>query len=167
VRTLPYELTGEIAVPAAGGAIPRRKRRPALTVALYGTADNESEVPLASTLAIVDSGADYTTVSDEWAKVLGIDLETDCIPVEPTTAGGPTTHYVYTGGVWIEVLRDRLLIPAIFFAKDLRRSLLGRKDFFVHYLVAFDQRNSRFFLERLPVLDDDDDDELDKALVAS
>lgn len=166
VHVLPYELTGELAVPTPDEPTPTRLRRPALVVALYGTVDNESEVPLASTLAIVDSGADYTTVSDEWARVLGVDLS-DCVPIATTTAGAPATHYAYGGGVVIEVRRERLLIPVIHFAEDLRQSLLGRRDFFMHYLVAFDQRHSRFFLERLPALDDDDDDELDRVAVAS
>jgi Aspartyl protease len=163
VQTLPYEFTGEADPRHPGG----RSKRPSLAVVLYGTADNESEVPLARTRAIVDSGADNTTLPEEWAKVLGIDLASDCLPMRASTAGAPSKVYAYTGGLRVEILREQLLLPTVCFSRELEQPLLGRRDFFTHYLVAFDQRNSRFFLERLPILDDDDDDELDKALVVT
>jgi hypothetical protein len=120
----------------------------------------------------VDSGADYTLFSADWAKLLGVDLDSDCAKVQPTVAlSAPHVgeqerlHYVYADGLWVEILDDRLLLPTVVFCKDLAQTLLGRRDFFHHYLVAFDQRNLRFFLERLP--DRHEDDDPDPALIAS
>jgi hypothetical protein len=143
-------------------------------VGLLGTREACSGQPIAKTRAIVDSGADYTLFSAEWAKLLGIDLDLDCITVQPTVAlGAPhagaheLVHYAYADGLWVEILDDRLLLPTVVFCKSLAQTLLGRRDFFHHYLVAFDQRNLRFFLERLPDRHEDEDDDVDPALVTS
>jgi hypothetical protein len=171
VRSLPYGFTGSLEreVPH------RREKRPTLGIALYGTADDPLDSAIASARAIVDSGADNTTLSADWADLLGIDLERDCAPIRPIIAGPQkqageeqeVTHYAYGGGLWVEILGTKLLLPVVMFCKGLPRSLLGRRDFFVKYLVAFDERNARFFLERLPEIVDDDDDELDVVAVAS
>lgn len=118
--------------------------------------------------ALVDSGADYTTLSDEWAALLGIDLHRDCEEAEASVADGrPSTRYVYTEGLEIEVVGEKMFLPVAMFCKGLPITLLGRRDFFHRYLVLLDQRNHRFFLERLidPEEDDDPDDdaELDSA----
>jgi hypothetical protein len=123
--------------------------------------------------AIVDSGADNTTLPADWADQLDIDLETECVKLRPTVAvaiprnvdDDEHVHYVYPDGLWVEILGERLLLPTVSFCKGLTQSLLGRRDFFPHYLVAFDQRNLRFFLERLHDPEEDDDpDELGAAL---
>ncbi len=113
-------------------------------------------------------------LSADWADLLGIDLERDCTPIRPKLAGpplpkdAPITHFAFGGGLYVDILDTRVLLPVVIFCKKLARSVLGRRDFFVNYLIAFDERNERFFLERLPALDDeDDDDERDVALVAS
>ncbi len=81
-----------------------------------------------------------------------------------------TLQYEFTGsrefdGLWVEVLGEKLLLDTVLFCADLAQTFLGRRDFFRHYLVAFDQRNLRFFLERL--LDRDEDDDPDAVLVAN
>lgn len=138
--------------------------RPALPVTLLdGQGDH-----LAVAHARVDSGADFTTLSGEWANLLGIDLERDCERKKVSVADErPSIRYVYLDGLEIEVLGERMFLPVVMFCQGLPIALLGRRDFFRRYLVLIDQRHSRFFLERLPNLDEDDDDELDEALVAS
>jgi hypothetical protein len=66
------------------------------------------------------------------------------------------------------VVGEKMFLPVAMFCKGLPITLLGRRDFFDRYLVLLDQRNHRFFLERLidPAEDDDDPDddaELDSA----
>jgi hypothetical protein len=141
--------------------------RPTLPLSLLRVAEQPAAPRLPSTRAIVDSGADRTTLPANWAPLLGIDLLHDCIEEEPITAGGPTTHYAFGGGLWVELLGEEVLIPVVNFSHTLVFSLLGRQDFFDRYLVMIDQPGKRFFLERHPDReedDPDDDDQLDVAL---
>jgi hypothetical protein len=143
-----------------------------LAVRLLGRHDAPQSQAIAVTRAIVDSGADYTVLSTDWADLLGIELDRDCMKMRPRVAlgtphaGEPERfHYAYTDGLWVEVLGEKLLLDTVLFCADLAQTFLGRRDFFRHYLVAFDQRNLRFFLERLP--DRDEDDDPDAVLVAN
>lgn len=97
--------------------------------------------------AIVDSGADSTTLPTEWASKLGIDLDRDCVLKPCGTAGGETTGYAYPGDVEVIVLGKRLTITPTF-NKGLDVVLLGRRDFFFWFRVTFDQRAKTFTLER-------------------
>ncbi len=83
--------------------------------------------------------------------------------------GRPSTRYCYTEGLTIEVAGESMFLPVVMFCEGLPIALLGRKDFFDRYLVLFDHRKLRFFLERLPDPeteddDPDDDPEIDRAL---
>jgi hypothetical protein len=115
--------------------------------------------------ALVDSGADFTTFSHEWAELLGIDLERDCEERSVGVADGrPSKRFVYTRGLWVEVVGERLFLAVAMFCKNLPVALLGRKDFFERYVVLLDQRNHRFFLERQAALTGEDRDGYDLAL---
>lgn len=154
-----YQATGE-RTPGGRGVL-----RPALRVVLL---DREG-AQATGALALVDTGADYTTLSDEWAELLGIDLEKDCTPMEVSIVDERTsTRYCYTGGLEIELVGEKLFLPTVMFCKGLPIAVLGRRDFFYRYLVLIDHRQKRFFLERMadPEEDDDDDPDLSVALVA-
>jgi hypothetical protein len=117
--------------------------------------DRAGEV-VATTRALVDSGADYITFSTDWAERLGIDIHTDCAVAMASVADGRISkRYVYTDGLEIEVAGERMLLPVVMFCENLPIALLGRHDFFVRYVVLVDQVNHRFFLERRPDLEDD------------
>lgn len=146
VHRFPYMTTGDST--SSGDKIVR----PALGVHLLDHVGKR----LAQARAIVDSGADQTTLSHEWAEVLGIDLERDCSPVKASIASEQEAiHWAYTEGLWVEVLNESLFLPVAMFCKKLPVTLLGRRDFFDRYLVLFDDRMHRFFLERRPDLGDD------------
>ncbi len=99
--------------------------------------------------ARIDSGADYTTFSDEWAKLLGIDLDRDCEQIEVGVADEKRSiRHVFTKGLQIEVVGEKMQLPVTMFCQNLPIGLLGRRDFFERYLVLFDHRNNDFFLER-------------------
>jgi len=99
--------------------------------------------------ALIDSGADFTTFSHEWAELLAIDLGRDCEPIEVGVADGKTsTRHVFTKGLQIEVVGEKMMLPVAMFCEDLPMALLGRRDFFGRYLVLLDQRHFEFFLER-------------------
>jgi hypothetical protein len=112
--------------------------------------------------ALIDSGADYTTFSDEWAKLLGIDLDRDCDQIEVGVADAkPSTRHVFTKGLQIEVVGEKMLLPVTMFCQNLPIGLLGRRDFFERYLVLFDHRNHDFFLERRVDPDEGEGDDYD------
>lgn len=159
IQERPYLLTGK-RTPTSRAIL-----RPAIGIKLL---DRAGDV-LATARAMVDSGADYVTFSTDWARRLGIDIHVDCEPALASVADGRTSkRYVYTEGLEVEVAGERILLPVVMFCENLPIALLGRHDFFERYLVLVDQPNHRFFLERLPDIDDDDPDddvELDPALV--
>jgi hypothetical protein len=140
-------------------------RRPALGVKLL-----KEGKALAVARALVDSGADFTTLSDDWAALASIDLERDCEPQKVAIADQrPSMRYAYCEGLTVEVVGEPLFLPVVMFCKGLPIALLGRRDFFDRYHVLFDQRRHRFFLERLPDHDerDEDDPDADLMLAAS
>jgi len=98
-------------------------------------------------MALVDSGADATMLPGPLAKALGIDLVNDCIEEKGTTAGGPTTNYVYSAGLDAIVMGEKIHLNATF-NEGLEVVLLGRCDFFALYKVSFDERAQQFSLER-------------------
>src|ERR1700735_1774852 len=102
VHGFPYMTTGDVT--SAGHKIVR----PALGVHLLDFEENR----VAQARAIVDSAADQTTLSHEWAELLGIDLERDCVPVKASIAGEEVaTHWAYMEGLWVEVLNESLFLP--------------------------------------------------------
>ena len=152
-----YQATGEL-TPGGRGVL-----RPALRVALL---DREGS-HVTGALALVDTGADYTTLSDEWAELLGIDIEKDCQPMEVSIVDKRTSiRYCYTEGLTIEVVGEKLFLPTVMFCREPPIAVLGRRDFFYRYLVLIDHRQKRFFLERMADPEEDDDPDLDIALVA-
>jgi|HubBroStandDraft_6_1064221.scaffolds.fasta_scaffold247370_2 hypothetical protein len=121
--------------------------------------------PLGRIPALVDSGADFTTFSDQWAELRGIDLERDCEREEVGVMDErPSWRYSYADGLNIEVAGELMFLPLVKFCKKAPFAALGRKDFFDRYLVLIDDREHRFFLERLPNPDerkrDDPDDDV-------
>jgi hypothetical protein len=129
--------------------------RPALPVTLLGGHGGE----MTTARALIDSGADFTTFSHDWAELLGIDLHRDCEQIEVGVADGKSSvRYVFTKGLQIEVVGEKMLLPVVMFCENLPIGLLGRRDFFERYLVLFDHRNHDFFLERRVDPDEGDDD---------
>jgi hypothetical protein len=154
-----YIATGDVA-----SSDSRPILRPALPVGLLQ--EDGRRVAIAD--ALVDSGADHTTLSAEWAKLLGIDLYGDCTEMEVGVADDrPSVRYCYTDGLTIDVAGEPMFLPVVMFCEGLPITLLGRRDFFDRYLVLVDHRNLRFFLERLldHQEDEDDDPELKRELV--
>src|ERR1700691_5539869 len=135
-----------------------QRREPVLQVGLL----NKDSRRAGSTYAKIDTGADITTLDAEWAPRLGIDLEEcELVPVGAATEQ-PVYHHCYADGLAINVAGEPLFLPLVMFCKRKGIALLGRNDFFQRYLVLLDERNKRFFLERIPdpVEDDDPDIEL-------
>lgn len=122
-----------------------RQLKPVLSVELVRL----DGVVLRATPAIIDSGADCTTLPIEWAGKLGIDPEADCVEVPCITAAGEGTQLAYPDGIEAVILGERLPLSATF-NPGLDCVLLGRRDFFDWYRVLFDQRSKSFTLDPYP-----------------
>jgi hypothetical protein len=98
-----------------------------------------------TTRALIDSGADVCVFDREIATHLGVRLN----EAASKTVGGIGGEIVaYPGNVNVEI-GDQVIALRIYFAPDLPVNLLGRSDFFHHFLVLFDERHHR--LELTPV----------------
>jgi len=86
-----------------------------------------------STNAIVDTGADYTTLNMKYAKVLGIDLE-NLREVKGRGIGGRVKGY-FVEYVRIKINNCVLNIPVIFLKFPL--NLLGRRGILEKYDLLF------------------------------
>lgn len=81
------------------------------------------------------------------AKALGLDLAADCTQTTGSTAGGTTTNYEYAPGIDAIVMGKKIHLSCTF-NEGLPVVLLGRKDFFALFKVAFDEQAQQFTLER-------------------
>ena len=87
--------------------------------------------------AIVDSGGDFCVFDLEIAAQLNIAIDRSA-GVNVRGIGGQII--VYPGQLDIE-LRGRILPLRAFFAPNLPMNLLGRDNFFHHFIVQFDEIN--------------------------
>lgn len=146
---LPYLPTGEWT------EVSHPLLRPALGVTLF----DANGAVVARARALIDSGADFITFPTEWAELLGIDLDIDCVREVATVADGRTSaRYAYTAGLRVELAGERLLLPVVMFCAGMPIPLLGRRGFFDEFLVLIDQPNLRFFLQRSPEPSGEDSD---------
>lgn len=95
-----------------------------------------------ATRAIVDSGADFCLFDLDIATQLGVPLDQSAATAI-TGIGGQLV--VCPGPLDIE-LRGHLLHLRVYFAPNLPINLLGRDNFFHHYIVRFDELNRELTL---------------------
>lgn len=95
--------------------------------------------------AILDSGADCTTIPVEMAPQLEVNIDLDCVRQECKGVGGAAIAYTFPDGVVGRVLGERYPLRASF-VDGLDIVLLGRMDFFDWHRVSFDQRAKTFTL---------------------
>ena len=88
-----------------------------------------------ATRAIVDSGADFSVFDIQIADHLGIPIDRSA---GLTVRGVGGQAVVYPGHLDIELRRHQLNLN-VFFATNLPINLLGRDDFFHHFVVQFDE----------------------------
>jgi hypothetical protein len=86
----------------------------------------------------VDSGADATSFPQDWAAILGIDLD-ECQAVKVTTGSGSTYHPEWDRALAITVAGRRVDIERPRFA-PVQVAILGRRDFFMQFKVEIDER---------------------------
>lgn len=121
VRTFPY-----------AALIPETPIKPAIPMQLTGV--NGRAFPV---YALPDSGADASCFPEEWAPQLGIDLSA-CIKQVVNTGAGKTHHHVWGVGLIATIEKFEIELEAVF--GPINVPVLGRRDFFAHFRVEFDER---------------------------
>lgn len=102
--------------------------------------------------ALIDSGCDATSFPTDWAAELGIDFDA-CTPINGITAAGKDEDQdeslwprVWEPGVDALFLGQKIHLNAVF-RPGLVPVLLGREDFFNHFMVRIDNPRKRFWLK--------------------
>ncbi len=95
-------------------------------------------------MALVNSGADSSLFPLQIAPLIGIDV-TRCEQATGMTAGGAANRYIWEDGVGATVLERKVRLRGAFGVCPV--ILLGRKDFFRAFKVAFDEREQTFSLD--------------------
>lgn len=105
-------------------------------------------------MAVVDSGADTTSVPAEFLEGTPIDVASLPIVGEGSGAGGKFPYRLCQTEIWWEKWKvcDRFLVLDAGQMGDLPVVLLGREDFFKRFDVSFDWSRTpvpRFWVKRL------------------
>ena len=95
-------------------------------------------------LALLDSGADYSLFSLEVAERLGIKVEKGKRISLQGVAGKPFTGFLHEVPVQVE---DITLKCKIVFSK-VRAALLGRDNFFLPFLITFNEKYQKVTVEK-------------------
>jgi len=93
-------------------------------------------------LALIDSGADYSLFSLEVAEKLRIPVEKGKRISLQGVAGQPFTGFLHEVPVQVE---DTTLKCKIVFSK-VRATLLGRDNFFLPFLITFNEKHQKVLL---------------------
>jgi hypothetical protein len=108
---------------------------------LLRSLDGKTEFPI---YALPDSGADRSCFPMAWAEPLGIVLG-ECDSHVVNTGNGKATHLEWTDGLKSAIAGREVLLDARF--GNINVGVLGRDDFFQHFLVTFDDRRRVTILE--------------------
>jgi hypothetical protein len=96
-------------------------------------------------LALLDSGADYSLFSLEVAERLGIQKENGTKVGLQGVVGEPFLGYLHRVPIQVE---DMVFNCTIVFSK-VKTTLLGRDNFFLPFLVTFNEKQQKVSLKEL------------------
>lgn len=114
------------------------KAHPLIEVSLLGPKDK------IKMLALVDSGADYSLFSLEVAEKLGIEIEKGKKVSLEGVKGEPFPGYCHKVPIKVG---DLSFDCKIVFAK-VKVSLLGRDDFFLPFLITFNEKFQKVLIDK-------------------
>jgi hypothetical protein len=114
-------------------------RAPIVVVEVVGTSGRAIPVR-----ALVDSGADFSTFPIEMMKPLGL-YKSHCHKVDSETASGKAHCYICKEPLEANFRGESFDLIAAFMP-GLKIPLLGRNDFFEHFKVSFNERDSKLTL---------------------
>ena len=117
------------------------KKRPVVEITIsHGSKSREY-------LAVIDSGADVTTMSAEGAEVFGIDLSTCVRQRLLGISGVPQDSYVGYLDISVKKLNETLKLPVMFTEANIP-ILLGQEGFFDQYRIKFEKDHDIFEVYR-------------------
>ena len=119
------------------------KKRPVVEVTLSKNGKNRDF------LAIIDSGADVTTMSTQVAEILGIDWR-NCRGGNLLGISGVMQNSYYDKlDITVKALDDTFTIPVVFTETDIP-ILLGQEGFFDRYRIKFEKDHDTFEITLTP-----------------
>ncbi|MDO8624439.1 MAG: retropepsin-like aspartic protease [bacterium] len=121
----------------------RAKKRPVIEISL------EAGGVKRGFFAVIDSGADVTTMSVQVAEILGVDWRT--LPSGNLLGISGIAQRSYHGRVKLTVsaLDDTFEIPVVFTEANLP-ILLGQEGFFDRYRIKFEKDHDTFEITKAP-----------------
>lgn len=109
--------------------------RPYATVSIYSSKRNQwIEIDM-----LVDTGADYTMLPKRYARLLKIDLKSECMPITTLGIGGVETVYLPKQKMKIKIGQWEKRIPLGILDRDNIPALLGRLECSETIKLVFDK----------------------------
>ena len=87
---------------------------------------------------IIDTGADYTLLPRYFARLLGVNISTDCRVIETQGVGGPGKVYLMKKEMSVRVGKYKRVIPLGFLDNDYIPPLLGRHQFLETFRIVIE-----------------------------
>jgi hypothetical protein len=116
-------------------------KRPVLWLVLTGKNGDKIDVP-----AVIDSGADTTTLNIQYADFLGIKLDTDKQRNIMGIGKGNVPVYQSNFSFKIKEMGNELEVPAWYVDSDNVNILLGQEAFFDAFKIKFEKDHDTFEL---------------------
>lgn len=114
-------------------------KRPILNLEITGKTGNTLEV-----IAVIDSGADTTTLNIQYADFLGVVLD-KTKPQEIMGIGqGKVPMYRGTFAFTVKDLGEKIEVPAWYIDSDHVNILLGQEVFFERFRIKFEKDHDAF-----------------------
>ena len=121
----------------------RLKKRPVVEVTLSKNGKSRDF------FAVIDSGADVTTMSTQVAEILGIDWK-NCRRGNLLGISGITQNSYYDElDITVKTLDDMFTIPVVF-TEAIIPILLGQEGFFDRYRIKFEKDHDTFEITLAP-----------------
>ncbi|NOY14841.1 MAG: hypothetical protein GXP43_01335 [bacterium] len=95
-----------------------------------------------NTFCLIDSGAFTTALSSQFANALNINIKKGT-PRSIATAGGDSIAYEHK--LYLKIKNHTITLKALFSDK-LNINIIGRQDFFDHFLIIFRQSKKQLWL---------------------
>ena len=112
-------------------------RRPIVDVELFGPKKS------IATIALVDSGADYCLFNIEYAKAIGIDIDTCDKDITVGIEGGSKDIFMIDLEMQVKDL-DKVKVPVGFIDSKSVIGLIGQSGFFDLHRIKFERDHNSF-----------------------
>jgi len=125
----------------------RMVKRPILWLALHSADGGAIDVP-----AVIDSGADTTTLNIQYAEAQGIELDNTKPRIIMGVGKGQVPVYMGMFPFKIKEMDIHMEVPAWYVDSENVNILLGREQFFETFRIKFEQDHDTFEVVSAPKL---------------